>query len=339
MTPNDAHEASNNRGTRVMSNGNVEGWSGDSQRVAVVTGAASGIGRSLALQLAGAGYHLHISDRDAEGLATTADDAGRRSILSSTVVDITDVDAVKSWANELVATHGVPNEVHHVAGIAIWGNAATMPHEKWKKVIDVNLMGTIHMVEAFVPHLISPEASNRSRRLDRLRGLGRRLGRGRGETQTQQFGGGSGRRKFVCVSSAAGIVGLPWHAAYSASKGGVIGMCEVLRFDLAPQGVDVHVVAPGAVDTPLVSTIDIDGVDQRNERVVKAKKLFQGHAITPDDAAAAIIRGVEKNKYMIFTSGDIAFGRWAQVNIPFAYRGFMRLLNRGFRWAAKDSAK
>jgi NAD(P)-dependent dehydrogenase (short-subunit alcohol dehydrogenase family) len=135
------------------------------------------------------------------------------------------------------------------------------------------------------------------------------------------------------VSSAAGIIGLPWHAAYSASKGGVLGMCEVLRFDLAPHGVSVHVAVPGAVDTPLVRTIDIDGVDQAAERVQKVKKLFQGHAATPSQAAQKIVEGTRKGRYLLYTSGDIRLGRWAQVNLPWAYRGVMRLLNRGLRWA------
>ncbi|MBC2681754.1 SDR family oxidoreductase [Corynebacterium anserum] len=275
---------------------------------AVVTGAASGIGRSLAIALATMGYHLHLTDRDPDGLSSTRtaiEAAGTGQILSLRTVDITDQHAVVSWADALVAEYGVPDEVYHVAGIAIWGDARTMPHDKWTRVIDVNLMGSVHIVEGFAQHLTVDNPTRKTK-----------------------------RRKLVFVSSAAGIIGLPWHAAYSASKGGVLGMCEVLRFDLAPRGVDVHVVAPGAVDTPLVSTIDIDGVDQTNKRVLTAKKLFQGHAQSPEQVAASIIRGVRKNKYLIFTSRDIALARWAQVNAPFAYRGAMKLLNRGFRWVA-----
>ncbi|WP_459611559.1 SDR family oxidoreductase [Corynebacterium urogenitale] len=281
-----------------------------SPRTAVITGAASGIGRSLAIKLAALDYRVHLADRNAGGLAETQStiEAGGGTVLSVKELDITEQESVTAWANELVATHGVPDEVHHVAGIAIWGDAATMPHEKWQAVIDVNLMGSIHMVQAFTPHLQVAKAKRKTP-----------------------------RRKLVFVSSAAGIIGLPWHAAYSASKGGVIGMCEVLRFDLAPKGVDVHVVAPGAVDTPLVSTIDIDGVDQSNKRVRKAKSLFQGHAKSPDQVADSIIKGVAKKKYLITTSGDISLARWAQVNLPFAYKGAMRGLNRAFRWAASDA--
>ncbi|WP_295643275.1 SDR family oxidoreductase [uncultured Corynebacterium sp.] len=277
---------------------------------AVVTGAASGIGREVALQLAQRGYTVAISDRDEAGLASTADsiNAAGRTVADSRVVDVTDVNAVKSWADDIVAAHGVPDQIHHVAGIAIWGDVRTMPHEKWQRVIDVNLMGSVHMVEAFAPKLMEERPVRRRRR---------------------------DRRKFVFVSSAAGIIGLPWHAAYSASKGGVLGMCEVLRFDMAPYGVDVHAVAPGAVDTPLVRTIDIHGVDRSKPRIEKATALFQGHAVSPSEAAQKILRGVDKGKYLINTSGDIPLARWAQVNAPWAYKGAMKALNAGFRWASK----
>jgi len=116
----------------------------------------------------------------------------------------------------------------------------------------------------------------------------------------------------------------------------VLGLCEVLRFDLAPRGVDVHVAVPGAVDTPLVATIDIDGVNREAPRVARAKSLFQGVAVSPAKAATSIVDGVRRGRYLIYTSTDIRVGRWAQVNLPWAYRGVMRLLNRGLRWAARD---
>lgn len=286
----------------------------------VVTGAASGIGREVALLLAHEGHEVMITDRDEAGLAQTSRDLDATrpgSLLDDHVMDITDIDQVTEWSDRLVEEFGAPDEIYHVAGIAIWGDPRTLPHDKWVKVIDVNLMGTVHMVEAFTPALT--EAGPISERGEGL------------------FGRKPTMRRFCCVSSAAGIIGLPWHSAYSASKGGVMGMCEVLRFDLAPHGVSVHVAAPGAVDTPLVGTIDIDGVDQSNGRVAKAKKLFQGHSESPAEAAASIVKGVRKGRYLIFTSFDIKLGRWAQVNMPWAYRAVMRLLNKGLRWAATDA--
>jgi NAD(P)-dependent dehydrogenase (short-subunit alcohol dehydrogenase family) len=268
----------------------------------VVTGAASGIGRAVALLLAGEGRRVAVTDRDAAGLASVRAELPDAAI-DATVLDITDHDAVDRWAASLVAGYGAPAEVYHVAGIAVWGDPRTLPHDKWAKVIDVNLMGTVNVVEALVPAMAEAP----------------------------------GRRELCCVSSAAGFLGLPWHGAYAASKGGVLGMCEVLRFDLAPHGVNVHCAVPGAVDTPLVRTIDIDGVDADAPRVTRVRGLFRGIAVTPEKAARKIVGGVRRNRYLIYTSADIRVGRWAQVNMPWAYRAVMRLLNRGLRWAAADA--
>ncbi|WP_448853406.1 SDR family oxidoreductase [Corynebacterium frankenforstense] len=283
---------------------------------ALVTGAASGIGRELALSLARDGVALMLSDVAPDGLERTVADArlAGAEILDATALDVTDRAAVEKWAQRVTAEHGVPDEVHHVAGIAIWGDTRTMPPEKWRKVIEVNLMGTVHVVQALVPRITAAPQRAHARR-------GRR-----------------GRRKLVLMSSAAGFIGLPWHAAYSASKGGVLAMAEVLRFDLRPHGVDVHVVAPGAVDTPLVRTIDIHGVDRANPRVARATALFQGHAVSPAKAAAKIRRGVARGRFLVTTSGDIAFGRWAQVNLPWGYKAVMRALNYGFRWASRGGS-
>ncbi|WP_165164847.1 SDR family oxidoreductase [Corynebacterium qintianiae] len=282
---------------------------------AVVTGAASGIGREVALQLADAGWRLAVSDINTAGLEATAREVEARGaeLVDATVVDVSDPDAVDAWAYRLAEAYGAAHTVHHVGGISIWGRVDTMPLEKWRSLIEINLMGTVHMVRAFVPAMMQagpvPKAQRRK----------------------------VGPRRLVCVSSSAGIIGLPWHAAYSASKGGVLAMCEVLRFDLAPYGIKVHAVAPGAVDTGLVHTIDVDGVDQSDPRVRKARELFQGHAIPPARCAEIILKGVRKDKYLITTGGDIALARWAQVNAPLLYRGAMGGINRAFRWVAKGA--
>ncbi|MDF2829234.1 MAG: hypothetical protein K0R01_2517, partial [Mycobacterium sp.] len=135
---------------------------------------------------------------------------------------------------------------------------------------------------------------------------------------------------LVNVSSAAGLVALPWHAAYSASKYGLRGVSEVLRFDLARHGIGVSLVVPGAVKTPLVQTVEIAGVDREHPQVRKWVDRFGGHAVSPEHVADRILVGMGRNRYLIYTSPDIralyAFKRFAwwpysvamrQVNVIF----------------------
>ncbi|MDP1776936.1 MAG: SDR family NAD(P)-dependent oxidoreductase, partial [Moraxellaceae bacterium] len=129
------------------------------------------------------------------------------------------------------------------------------------------------------------------------------------------------------VSSAAGLFGLPWHAAYSASKFGLRGISEVLRFDLRQHGIGVSLVCPGAVNTPLVGTVEIIGVDRNSPKVQATVKHFQRHAIKPEQAAKAILRGIKANRYMVFTSLDIRIGYWFQRKFALPYEWVMRLLN------------
>ncbi|MGW0157986.1 SDR family oxidoreductase [Mycobacterium sp. NPDC003323] len=239
----------------------------------LLTGAASGIGRALALDLAAQGSELFLTDRDAEGLATTVADAQALGavVRAYRAFDITDFEAVSAFATDVHTAHGALDIVMNIAGISAWGTVSTLTHEHWKSMIDVNLMGPIHVIETFVPPMVA-------------------AGRG---------------GHLVNVSSAAGIVALPWHAAYSASKYGLRGLSEVLRFDLARHRIGVSVVVPGAVKTGLVQTVQIAGVDREDPRVAKWVDRFAGHAISPERAAEKILAGVRRNRFLIYTSTDI----------------------------------
>ena len=131
----------------------------------------------------------------------------------------------------------------------------------------------------------------------------------------------------INVGSTFGAIGFPGFTAYSASKFGVRGISEVLRFDLARHGIHVGLVCPGAVDTPLVGTVDIVGIDRGNPEVQATVKRFQRHAVTPEKAAAAILRGIRAKRYMIFTSPDIRVGYWFQRKFALPYEIVMRALN------------
>ncbi|WP_137147003.1 SDR family oxidoreductase [Mycolicibacterium sp. CR10] len=239
----------------------------------LLTGAASGIGRATALKLAADGAELYLTDRDAKGLEETVADARALGgvVAEYRALDITDHDAVARFAADIHTNHLAMDMVMNIAGISAWGTIDQLTHHHWKSMIDVNLMGPIHVIETFMPPMVA-------------------AGRG---------------GHLVNVSSAAGLVALPWHAAYSASKYGLRGLSEVLRFDLHRHRIGVSVVVPGAVKTPLVQSVHIAGVDRDDPRVQFWTNRFGGHAVSPEAAADKILRGVVRNRFLIYTSHDI----------------------------------
>lgn len=264
-------------------------------RKCFITGAASGIGRAVALAAGAEGAELFLTDINApqlESVVALVRERGGR-VGAFRALDVADFVAVQDFARDIHARSGSMDIVMNIAGIAVWGAIENLEHRHWKRVVDINLMGPIHVMESFMPEMI-------------------RAGRG---------------GNLVNVSSAAGLFGLPWHAAYSASKFGLRGISEVLRFDLARHGIRVSLVCPGGVDTGLVNTVEIVGVDTSAPDVVALKQRFQRHAVTPEKAAAAILKGVKAGRYMIFTSPDITVGWWFQRKFAWPYEVVMRLLN------------
>lgn len=261
----------------------------------LVTGAASGIGRATAIAAARSGAELVLTDIDATGLAGTVEAIGREGgkVLFSRALDISDYEAVTAFADAVHAAHGGLDVVMNVAGVSAWGTVENLEHRHWRTMVDVNLMGPIHVIENFVPRMV-------------------RDGRG---------------GALVNVSSAAGLLAFPWHAAYSASKFGLRGVSEVLRFDLAQHGITVHLVVPGAVNTHLVQTVEIAGVDRDDPRVQRYVKRFQRHATPPERVATQILRGIEKNRFMIHTSFDVRFGYWWARKFALPYEFAMRRAN------------
>ncbi len=264
----------------------------------LVTGAASGIGRATALAAAAKGAELFLTDIDAEGLESVAAEvtAAGGTVGHLRAADIADHGAVVALAEEIHAGHGSMDVVMNVAGIAIWGTIDRLEHDDWQRVVDVNLMGPIAVLEQFVPAMIEA----------------RRGGH------------------IVNVSSAAGLFGLPWHAAYSASKFGLRGVSEVLRFDLRRHRIGVSLVCPGAVKTPLVDSVKIHGVDRESPELREYIEEFEGRAVSPERVASRIITGIEKNRYMVYTSADIRFGHWMQRKFAWPYELAMRHLNKRF---------
>lgn len=172
------------------------------RRRAFITGAASGLGRALALRLHAAGWRLGLSDLDADGLARVSAEAG--GTHASYAFDVSDPAAFDAAAASFLATHGAPDLLFNNAGIGCGGPFLDTPLAHWREVLDVNLMGAVHGTRAFLPAMMRQ---------------------------------GSGH--VVNVASAAAFHGLPKFSAYSASKAAVAALSEALRAELAGTGVDV----------------------------------------------------------------------------------------------------
>lgn len=255
-----------------------------------ITGAASGIGRATALAAGRRRVRLFLTDRNAEGLEETVRlvRASGGEVAAFAALDISNYEAVKTLAERLQAEHGGMQALMNIAGIALYAPVEATTHQHWQKLIAVNLWGPIHVLECFLPGMIQ------------------------------------GRRgHIVNVSSASGIMGAPAHAAYAAAKFGLVGISEVLSWDLKRHNLGVTVVCPGAVDTPLKHTVEILGTDPNSPRVQELKRRFTGHAISPERVAEQILRAVEKNQFLVITSADIKLLYFCKHFVPPLYRYVM----------------
>jgi len=272
----------------------------------LVTGAASGIGKATALAMAERGARLFLTDIRAEPLEDVVArirEAGG-NVAHWKALDISIHEEVLRFSEEIHRDFGPMDVVMNVAGISIWGAIDRLEHKHWEKVVRVNLMGPVHVLECFVPPMV-------------------RAGKG---------------GHLVNVSSAAGLLALPWHAAYSASKFGLVGISEVLRYDLMRHNIGVSVICPGAVDTPLKHTVEIVGVDRDHEDFQKLLRRFSEHAVSPERVASLIVDAVRRNRFLVTTSFDIQLGYWCKRKLFPAYHLAMKKMNDMFHARVRRAA-
>ncbi len=260
-----------------------------------ITGAASGIGKATAMAMAEKGASLFLTDINQPQLEAVVSqiEAGDGTVVAHEAFDITDYDAVRAFAESIQKESGPMDIVMNIAGTSVWGSVSRLKHEHWEKMVSINLMGPINVIECLLPAMVDA-------------GKGGHL---------------------VNVASAAGLIAMPWHAAYSASKFGLRGVSEVLRYDLRRYNIGVSVVCPGAVKTPLVGTVQILGVDRSHKAAKNLVGRFEKHAVTPEKVARDIMRGIRKNRFMVITSIDIKLIYWIKRKFFPAYHMTMITMN------------
>jgi short-subunit dehydrogenase len=275
---------------------------------AAVTGAASGIGRALALELAARGCDLALADRDEAGLLETAAGIGKASGRKITThrVDVADVDQIREFAGAATAAHPGLNIVINNAGVALLGNFDEIEQAQMDWLFNINFWGVVHATRAFLPHLSRQPAAH-----------------------------------IVNLSSIFGIVAPPGQTAYSSAKFAVRGFSESLRHELsmAKSPVRLSVVHPGGIATNIVRNSRTGSGVTDNARRVQSIERFETMAInTPAVAAQRIIAGIEKNQPRILIGGDAKFMDLLQRLLPGTYWSVMarKLEKRMTAGAAKE---
>ncbi len=269
--------------------------------VAVITGAASGIGRALAFELAGRGCKLAISDVNGDGLAEVASALqARNADLLSEVLDVSDRDAVYAHADAVMDRFGTVNLVINNAGVTVVDTVDELSYEDFEWVIDIDFWGVVYGSKAFLPHLKRAEWGH-----------------------------------IVNVSSVFGIVAMPGQSSYNAAKFAVRGFTESLRQELELEGFD-HVTAtcvhPGGIATSIVDAARYGPGAQRllgGNRDALRQEFRKIARTSPRDAARVILRGVEKRRRRVLIGLDAHFIDALQRVFPTTYQKLNVLFTRG----------
>ncbi len=268
-------------------------------KVAAITGAGSGIGRALALNLAQQGCHLALSDVNEAGLAETVKQAAAFGVkVTSQKLDVSNKDGVHAWADSVVAEHGKVNLIFNNAGVALGSTVEGMSYDELAWVMNINFWGVVYGTKAFLPYLKA-----------------------------------SGDGHIVNVSSVFGLCAQPTQSAYNASKFAVRGFTEALRqeLDLENAPVSVTCVHPGGIKTNIARAAKMNdsirsvGLDPATS-TQNFEKLFR---TTPADAAGVILNAVHKDSRRVLIGSDAYVIDVMQRLLPTSYQ---KLVTMGTRF-------
>jgi NAD(P)-dependent dehydrogenase (short-subunit alcohol dehydrogenase family) len=259
-------------------------------RNAIVTGAASGIGREIARQMAGHGARVVLTDVVQAGIdAAAAEIVGSGGTAEALRVDVANRDDVRAVIDHVVAVHGRLDYIFNNAGVAIFGGIQHMSLDDWDRIIDVNLRGVAYGAALAYQQMVR-----------------------------------QGHGHIVNTASVAGLVPVPLQAQYCATKHAVVGLSKTLALEAIDHGVKVTVFCPGFVESGMMenNTLrgELEGVD--------ARKLLPFRPLTTEDAVRSLLHGVARGREMVVVPFYGRLGWWLERLSPTLSQRFHRLTLR-----------
>ena len=253
-------------------------------KVAVITGAASGIGRALAHRLHAEGSALALSDIDEGGVLEVAESlSSGPSKVTAQRLDVSDRGAVHSYAEEVQKAHGTAHLVINNAGVGHADLVHTMSYDDLEWVMGINFYGVVHGTKAFLPILLEQNEGH-----------------------------------IVNISSVFGLVGIPSQSPYCASKFAVRGFTESLRQELGHSDVRISCVHPGGVKTNIAQKARFRRLPN-GATEIDPNRYDEMFRLEASDAARVIVDGIKKDRARILVGGDARFLDWIQRLLPVSY--------------------
>lgn len=235
-------------------------------RVVLVTGAASGIGRSTALAFARRGAHLVVTDINAAALDAVSQEVNALGArCTARTADVSDESAMRAFAATVQAATGPLHVLVNNAGIGYLGGFVSSPLESWRRCLDINVLGVVHGCYFFLPGMIAA----------------------------------GGPRRVVNVASLAGIAPAATMSAYAASKSAVMGLTDVLALELADTEVGVTAVCPGIINTPITDSPAAISPSVPAEQLARLRAYYKASGASPDLVAEAIVDAVVRGKSLV----------------------------------------
>ncbi|MFO1391549.1 MAG: SDR family oxidoreductase [Agitococcus sp.] len=273
-------------------------------KIVVVTGAGSGIGRALALQLAAQGAQLALCDVNDTNLQKTVDIAAAHGVkVYSATVDVSKRDAVQTFADNVARALGNASVIINNAGVALSQNVEAMNRQDFEWVLNINFWGVVNGCEAFLPQLRQQKDAH-----------------------------------IVNISSIFGIIGVPSQSAYNASKFAVKGFTEALRQELNGSNIHVTCVHPGGIKTNIARNARVH--NDMFGRAADVKKLAADFdrlaATTAEEAARQIVRAIERNQKRLLIGTDAKVLDTVQRLLPNHYD---TVLGMGYKLMSKLSKR